>query len=272
MKTEQLSKPFDYGRESEVFDLGDEKILKLYSVGFPKEKIVREFENVETISQALGSLVPKAYTLKTVGERQGIIFEKINGVSYMSIFQANPVLYFSSARLIAPIARDINSKEIKGIPTQEQIFSSLIQNSDRLNREEKAILLKLLKKPKTMMLCHGDFHHGNVMRTANGEIKVIDWMDAFIGDPALDVALTAVNALISDAPDHVPYFFRVMYEFLKKTVKLDNRYIKQFPEFSVQRINEMVLLAAGIHLARKEGDYSGHRKYFDSVYKNFKQS
>ena len=40
--------------------------------------------------------------------------------------------------------------------------------------------------------------------------------------------------------------------------------LKQHQQINPARWPDALLLAAGIHLARKDGDFSGHRKYFDS--------
>ncbi|GIK84150.1 MAG: hypothetical protein BroJett025_07720 [Patescibacteria group bacterium] len=260
---EHMGMPIAFGRESEIFDIGIGKILKLYSAGFPKEKIAREFQNVQAVSRVVGDLVPHAVEQRVVNGRHGIVFEKISGKSFMDLFQEKPVLYFTQSEVLANIARKIHSFEVAGVPTQLESFSELIQSTNRLTKQERAVLMGLLKKSKAKKLCHGDFHHGNVIKTDEGRIVVIDWMDAFVGDPALDIALTAVNAMVSDAPAHIPQTYRLMYELLKKVLRLDKKVIKRYPEISQQRMKEAIVLAAGIHLARKEGDFREHRKYFD---------
>lgn len=260
-----------YGRESEIFDFADGKVLKLYSKKISKEKVKREFEITQKVYKTLKNIVPKAYELKNFSNRHGIVFEKIVGESYMSIFQKNPLEFFNSANIVSAVAKKINSYAITNIPTQFKSFSGLILGSNRVTDAEKKLLIDLLQKSKVKKLCHGDLHHGNIMKTSTGEIVVLDWMDAFIGDPALDVTLTAVNAMVSDAPSHVPFIYRKLYEVLKKIICLDTRYSKLFPEFTPKNIEEMMVLAAGIHLVRKEGDFSGHRKYFDRVLKKLKK-
>ncbi len=263
--------PIAYGRESKIFDFGYGKVLKLYSKKISKEKVIREFKITQKVHKTLKNIVPKVYELKNFSNRHGIVFEKIVGESYMSIFQKNPLEFFNSAKIVSKVAKKINSYSVTNIPTQYESFSNLLLTSNRITVAEKKLLIDLLQKSKVKKLCHGDLHHGNIMKSSTGEIVVLDWMDAFIGDPGLDVTLTAVNAMVSDAPSHVPFIYRKLYEVLKKIMHLDTRYIKLFSEFTQKNIEEMLVLAAGIHLVRKEGNFSGHRKYFERVLKKLKK-
>ena len=50
--------------------------------------------------------------------------------------------------------------------------------------------MKLQSFPRGTALCHGDFNPTNVIRTPNGDWRVIDWSHVRLGDPCADVART----------------------------------------------------------------------------------
>lgn len=52
------------------------------------------------------------------------------------------------------------------------------------------------------VICHGDLHPFNVVRTHDGELTVLDWTAAQIADPAYDIAFTAL--LLSNPPLTAP--------------------------------------------------------------------
>lgn len=183
----------------------------------------------------------------------------------MDVFQKNPILYFTKAKTLADIHMQIHTHKAKGIKTQQKVFGSLLKNSKRLTQKEKRHLLAILDQPQSMKLCHGDFHHGNLLLTKLDRVYILDWMDAFMGDPVLDIALTAVNAAVSDAPEHVPMMYRKLYEVLKRILALDQRILAQYPGIENDHLSTQLLLAAGIHLAQREGDYRSHRKYFGTL-------
>ena len=49
-------------------------------------------------------------------------------------------------------------------------------------------------------LCHGDFHPGNCIIGDDG-MRVIDWPNAYAGDPDADVARTLLTLRVGDPPE-----------------------------------------------------------------------
>lgn len=258
-----MGKPVSFGRQSEIYELGNNRVLKLYDLDFPKQKVIDEFGKTLTVYNSNKIKVPKPIELIEKDNRTGIVFEKINGIALMDLFQRKSWLYFSYQHRISDIHGQIHGVQIKDLPTQSKEFERTITNSNKLSKEEKDDLLGILKQEYDPVLCHGDFHHGNIILDEAGDYYVIDWMDAFSGDYRLDVALTAVNAMVSDAPSHVPAVYKYAYEFLKRILKLDKRYLKLYG-LKEKEIRDFLFLAAGIHLAQcNQKDDSLHREYFE---------
>lgn len=261
-----MNKPIDYGRRSEIFDEGNHTVLKLYDKEFPRNKIEREFDNTLSVYNLQRLLVPKPLKLIEKNNRLGIIFEKIEGISLMTLFQQNPIRYFTYGKIIANLHRRIHEIFLLNIPSQVESFTDSIEKSELLNKKEKILLHRLLQDNAMTRLCHGDFHHGNIIMTPKGDFYIIDWMDAFYGDPLLDVALTAVNASVSDAPPHISYLYRKAYDLLKKLLALDKRYLHLYGVSNEKSMSRLLLLAAGIHLSHMQKDKSeNHRIYFYTI-------
>ena len=136
--------------------------------------------------------------------RFGIVFGRIHGTAFMDLFQRKPWFFLFYIHRIAALHKQVNAVMVQGLPTQQEEFSSLLESSDKLSLVDKQKLLEVLNEPYEPRLCHGDFHHGNLIQSSDGKTYIIDWMDAFSGDYRLDVALSAVNGVVSDAPPHVP--------------------------------------------------------------------
>lgn len=256
---------FAHGRKSHIFEGENNTVVKLYEKGFPLDKIHQEYQKAKIIWQSKQIYVPEPIREITLEGQHGIIFAKVEGIALIDLFQKKPWLYFSYIPKIAAIHKSIHQVHIENLPTQQQMFSKLIEHSERLLNDDKARLLSILDKKYDAVLCHGDFHHGNLIQTRSGETYIVDWMDAFVGAYQLDVALTAVNAAISTAPDHVPVVYRQIYEILKRVLSLDAMYLRAY---SLKNIDEYLLLAAGIHLTRYEGKHiEMHEKYFDRMKK-----
>src|SRR3989339_210823 len=243
-----MNTPISFGRRAEIYKLDDHKVLKLYDFDFPQQKVVGEFNKTLAIYNARLLNIPKPIEVFERDGRAGIIFEKVSNTALIDLFQKKPWLYLFYQKKITDIHKQIHKIQIKDLPTQVSEFESTIANSDKLLKEDKNDLLRILKRKHRPVLCHGDFHHGNLILRGN-EYYVIDWMDAFVGDFRLDVALTAVNAAVSDAPKHVPAFYRYTYELLKRLFGLDKHYIELYG-LKEQGMKDLIFLAAGIHLVR----------------------
>ena len=257
--------PISFGRRSEIYALDDNRVLKLYDKNFSKKRILDEFQKAQIVYALNDIHTPKPIDVREERGRTGIVFERVHGTALMNLFQKLPWLYFTYARKIAAIHNTIHHIQITDLPSQREEFTKTISESGRLTQQDKERLLRILNEPHESVLCHGDFHHGNLIRTKDGTFSIIDWMDAFSGDYRLDIALTAVNAVVSDAPAHVPAFYRKIYDLLKKILNLDQRYIR-FYGLEHEDMTRFLFLAAGIHLARcNKADDSAHRAYFESA-------
>jgi streptomycin 6-kinase len=257
-----MDKPIAHGRRSDLYAIKN-TVLKLYDENFPINKIHKEFIKAKSVWKSSKLNVPKPIKEVTKGNRHGILFEKTDGTSLMNLFQRKPWLYFTYTKKIVEVHKEIHRNKAIKLPTQQDEFTGLIEKSDRLSTEDKKRLIEILNLKYEPVLCHGDFHHGNLIQTPKVDVYIVDWMDAFIGSYKLDVALTATNAMISDSPKHVPKFYRSTYEFLKKLVKLDERYIRLY---GLTNCEEYIYLAAGIHLARGDKtNLNQHLKYFKNA-------
>lgn len=74
----------------------------------------------------------------------------------------------------------------------------MIQASPGLTREEKDRLLALLPTlPEEYILCHGDFHGGNILY--DGKFcNIIDWAEVSCGCPAADACRTYMDYYVAE--------------------------------------------------------------------------
>jgi aminoglycoside phosphotransferase (APT) family kinase protein len=64
-----------------------------------------------------------------------------------------------------------------------------------------------LPQPREAVICHGDFHPLNILADKNQPTGVIDWANAVIAEPAMDVGSAIAN--ISAVPLSLPWALRV---------------------------------------------------------------
>lgn len=102
VKNCDLSKPMFRARSSEVFDLGDEKVLKLYFDSVSKENVDIELLNT-TVAFETGCTPMECFGKVEVNGRQGLVFKKLYGESLTNMPMKNPAILFTAGKIIAAL-------------------------------------------------------------------------------------------------------------------------------------------------------------------------
>ena len=193
----KLGKKVGYGWSSEVFDLNENQVIKLFFKEFPKKEIDREFEITKKINGA--SLpAPKVFEMVDHEGRIGIIYEKVVGRSLVRFLPDNALMMNKYAKSLATIHAQIHNTKIDGLGSQKELYEEWISANEFITNDQKKSVLGILKElPEGDKLCHNDFHPPNIFMTKNGEV-IIDWISARIGNPYADVAYTEMIIRMGD--------------------------------------------------------------------------
>lgn len=184
-----MNKLIGIGRTAEIFEIENEKILKLYFNVIPEEAIKGEYG----INKKICSFnIPTAmcYELIQQDGRYGIVMDKIIGISMMKYMAENPMNSMEQAKKLAHLHASIHTIQNPGFSQNKEQLWQRIDSVDILTNLEKSSIHQYLKQlPEGATLCHGDFHPENVLLSKNKDY-IIDWMTATQGDPCSDVAHT----------------------------------------------------------------------------------
>ena len=197
---QNLGKPIAVGRTSEVF-FWEGKVLKLGYPSSPSDWIEDEFSIGKHV-QDMGLPVPKVYERVRINDREGIIFERIEGASLLAELTHKPWKVNQYAKLLAEL-----HVKIHAIPApvhlgsqREWVKEEIIDAKEFLTSELQHEILALLDSlPDGNTLCHGDFHPGNIVMTKQGPV-IIDWMTVSRGSAVGDVAITSLALKVGKAP------------------------------------------------------------------------
>ncbi|MCE2393398.1 phosphotransferase [Candidatus Poribacteria bacterium] len=191
--------PIAEGATAEVFAWDADKILKLYHEGASPGEAEQEAA-CASIAHDAGLNTPAVIDTINIENRQGIIFERVQGVTMVEAIIANPQKLVPYAHLLAELQADVSTRTTSKLPLQRKRLQRQIQSVSRLAKETKvAILTGLDRLQDDNEICHGDFHPGNILLTAE-EPVIIDWVDATQGSPVVDVARTTLLLQISELP------------------------------------------------------------------------
>lgn len=163
------------GRASEIFDLGDGRVLRRFLHGgdAPREAVVMEH------ARARGYPVPAVHEVRD----DGLVLALIEGRTMTDDLLARPERTDEHARLLASLHRQLH--ELEPPPGLSQ------------DGEGKALL-------------HLDLHPNNVILSPSGPV-VVDWTNAARGLPALDPAM--IWTILAPLPQAAPFLAAFLAEF-----------------------------------------------------------
>jgi uncharacterized protein (TIGR02172 family) len=199
----ELGKPIAYGRTAEIYAWKDGQILKLFYEWFPNDAIEHEAQVAQRV-YASGIPSPLPGELLTLGDRRGLVYERLDGLTMLQVFEKQPWRVKALARRFAELHVEMHAITTTEPPSQHARLQRKIREAKPLSESlRQAALQALAALPEGQSLCHGDFHPGNILMTAKGPV-VIDWIDVTIGHPLADFARTAVLVRYGAPPPATP--------------------------------------------------------------------
>ncbi|MCY3638522.1 MAG: phosphotransferase [Chloroflexi bacterium] len=180
------------GRTAEIFEWGDERIIKLARQPGPAPYLKREFEITKAIYDT-GLPLPQAHEVVDVDGRLGIIFERIDGITMLSEMTSKPWKVAAFASILADLHTSMHGNVLSELPSLKQKLVNRINSASQVSAStRRAALERLHNLPDGAVLCHGDFHPDNVLISPRGAV-IIDWNDAARGNPLADVAALSLQ-------------------------------------------------------------------------------
>jgi uncharacterized protein (TIGR02172 family) len=192
------------GRTADVFAWGTDQVIKLFHNWFELDNILFE-QKVARAVQASGLPIPAVGEVVQVNGRNGLIYQRVDGRSMWEILAHQPWRLVSFAWRMAELHAALHAVAAPAdLPDQRRRLRRKIEQAGGLPEEIRQRALGILDKlPAGDWICHGDFHPGNVLLTARGEV-IIDWIDVSCGNPLADLARTSIIALGAAATRQVP--------------------------------------------------------------------
>lgn len=191
------------GNTAEIYAWQEGRILKLFRKGFSRGGIEKEYRVSKEVER-LGLPIPRVGELMEYHGRTGIVYERIDGESLLKLVSTKPWIAGRAAKQLAKIQYGMHQYKAEGLASYKEELEWNINHAGALSEEEKQTILRYLDRlPQGTSLCHGDFHPGNIIKTADGYI-VLDWMTAASGSPGIDVARTVLLLKDAQMPGNIP--------------------------------------------------------------------
>jgi tRNA A-37 threonylcarbamoyl transferase component Bud32 len=187
-----LGKPIAYGRTAEIYAWGEDKILKLFYDWQGLDSIEYEARIARAV-YASGLPVPAAGDILRINDRNGLVYQRVNGNHMWDVLRKRPWKGNYYARRMAELHVKMHTSNLQvNVPSQRHRLVHKLQDAKALPDQLRAKAMAALEAlPDGDQLCHGDFHPGNILVTPQGEV-IIDWIDATRGNPLSDLARSTI--------------------------------------------------------------------------------
>ncbi|MGG0207968.1 phosphotransferase family protein [Bacillus mycoides] len=229
-----LGNPIAKGNTAEIY-LCDNKVVKLFKEYLPNTESLYEARK-QKYAYSCGLHVPKVFEVTEIQGRQAIIMEYVEGESVGELLLNN----LSKAEHFISIcvsiqqkihAISVSSDEIE--PMEKRLYRQINSVHDLDEKQKGNILKKLDSITFEPRLCHGDLHPFNLIMS-NGDVKIIDWVDASSGDIRADVFRT----YFLYSQNSVELAEMYLHIYCKKTGLLRDEIFQWAPIISAARLAE----------------------------------
>ncbi|RAN78464.1 phosphotransferase family protein [Bacillus sp. SRB_331] len=229
-----LGNPIAKGNTAEIY-LCDNKVVKLFKEYLPNTESLYEAQK-QKYAYSCGLHVPKVFEVTEIQGRRAIIMEYVEGESVGELLLNN----LSKAEHYISIcvsvqqkihAISVSSDEIE--PMEERLYRQINSIHDLDEKQKGNILKKLDSITFEPRLCHGDFHPFNLIMS-NGDVKIIDWVDASSGDIRADVFRT----YLLYSQNSVELAEMYLHIYCKKTGLLRDEIFQWAPIINAARLAE----------------------------------
>ena len=186
-------KKLSEGRNANVYEWGNDRVIKMFKASYPTEKVTTEYYNAMAVNN-LPFKKPKVLELKKTEFGYGIIYEKLSGENMMDYIERTGDLK-GAAIMMAELQKSINKCTFDPDSTGalETVHSILRKNMVESKNAESDATKEMIRFLGTMKdgnaLCHGNLHPDNVLIAEDGAYAM-SAMGYGIGMPLYDVAKT----------------------------------------------------------------------------------
>ncbi len=249
------------GATSDVFLYSDTQVLKLFKQEYTKEAVDYE-ANIVTEINRLGIAAPRIFSVVTVNNRFGIMYEYIKG----SLLFDELLNKKNTKNIIKELVRnqiEINGKTSINLPEQSVRFEKQINRTDLAGDTKEKIKDFIKKVPEENCVCHGDYHVGNIMRV-NNELVVLDWMNCYSGNKETDL----IRSILMFQSPYIPVKLNMIQKIIFKIFKKNTAgtYKKEvLKSVKIRNYKAWLVVVAAVRLS---DNVPGEKKWLEKIIRN----
>lgn len=174
------------GSSARILAVGPDHVLKVFGEGAADSMIEREAA-ASRLAQQQGLPTAGALDLIDYEGARGILFPRIAGVAMQVALQSRPYHSPSLLRQWVRLCADMHAVRPNHLRSYKELCKTDLAFGPLPQPAKDAAIAYLEGLPDGDRLLHGDLHVGNFI-LSDGDIFIVDWSKAAIGNPAADIA------------------------------------------------------------------------------------
>lgn len=174
------------GNTAEVIEYQEGKVCKLFFEGYPLEYVELEYENAKEMYRN-GIKIPEPFKIVNISNRNGIIYEKIEGETLLNCLSENRKSINDGLDLMVRLQIEVSKHHSHNVPSCKEYLKAMLKNK---KVKDQTVLEAIEELEEDDCLLHGDFHPGNIMIMSDGLPTIIDFMNVCHGPFLYDIART----------------------------------------------------------------------------------
>lgn len=260
MSLVELGLPIGVGQTAEVFEWGSGQVLKLHYEWVSPEWIQHQLA-VDRLIEQTGAPCPKVFEAVKVNDRLGIIYERVRGSSLLGLLDPAPTTVVRYARAMAALHYNLHQIVVPYPPSLKGNLREAILDSKSLldPKSVRNMLSELDELPDGQVVCHGDLHPDNILRTETGKFVIIDWTNASVGHPMADVARTYLTLSTPYVPPNLGAVLTVALKFIRPLFRYT--YIHKYRKLSHASMSEIMAWLRPVAAGRLRENIPGERDW-----------
>jgi aminoglycoside phosphotransferase len=190
--------------QSAVIYARDGIVAKVYREGQPRKQVFQEAFTLAVVGD-MGIPAPKVYGVETFRGRTTLFMDPGRGETLLDMMQKPPETAGECMDKVVGLQvamHKVQSTEFR--PIKLVILGTIVASPSLVPEEKERLAKQLAGLPDGLSICHGDFHHGNIL-SENGTWRIIDWAEVAVGDPAADASRTYMDLLMTGGDDAEQY-------------------------------------------------------------------
>lgn len=197
------------GNTAEIFEVEENKILKLFKKKYSKQIVQQEYDNHCMVSKTLYN-IPKLFEFVEENQRFGFIMEKMQGKGLASLMQDDDT-FDDAMETFTYLHKNWLMQTMDGPILYTEWMLHLFHEKS-LSGD---LTDKIKRLPLGSNLCHGDFHPYNIIITSEKGAVIIDFANVCKAPKEYDIARTyfLLKEAVSEKPIAELYLRKMHLEY-----------------------------------------------------------